>query len=46
MFDNGYQAVSSIQPGGAYWVKVNQAGTIILDGSSMPAAKPERAPAK
>lgn len=43
-FDNGYKPVSSILPGGAYWVKMNQAGTIILDGSASPVTAPARTP--
>jgi hypothetical protein len=43
-FDNGYRVVSSILPGGAYWVKVSQAGMIVLDGLPQPATSTGRVP--
>jgi type IX secretion system substrate protein len=36
----GYQVVSSIQPGGGYWVNVSQDGQLVLDASAAPSVPP------
>ncbi len=33
-YNNGYSASETIEPGKGYWVKVNQAGTLILSSST------------
>lgn len=33
VFDNGYSSASTIEPGKGYWVKMAQAGQIVLGGS-------------
>ncbi|MBI5215025.1 MAG: DUF1573 domain-containing protein [Ignavibacteriae bacterium] len=33
-YDNGYSIADTIQPGKAYWVKVNQAGKLVLAASA------------
>lgn len=34
-YNNGYVVTNTIQPGKAYWVKVNQAGTLTFGGTSL-----------
>jgi hypothetical protein len=36
----GYQAISSLQPGGGYWVNVSQDGQLVLDAAAAPAPPP------
>ena len=36
----GYQVVSSLLPGGGYWVNVSQDGQLVLDASAAPTAPP------
>ncbi len=36
-FSNGYESTDTLLPGSAYWVKVTQAGTVILDSGTAPA---------
>ncbi len=40
----GYTSVTTLSPGGAYWVKVSQAGVIILDGTGSIVARPQATP--
>jgi hypothetical protein len=43
-FQSGYLATSTVFPGGAYFVKVSQAGVIILDGTGSIIARPSTIP--
>lgn len=40
-FANGYERVETIEPGGAYWIKVAQPGVVVLDGGALPPDRPQ-----